>query len=158
MCIESIFIELFNAGTLYCRQVTIMHGDISNNEQSMEDLTAVLKVLADPNRLRVFEALMRGASCNRWLAEELDLPANLLSHHLKVLRDAGLVHDRRDAVDGRWIYYQVDLSTLATLHQWFGHFFDPVGVQLQPQMCGPEGMLPGSDTTIPQLVTERTAA
>ena len=131
-----------------------MYKDIIDNEQSFEDLTSALKVLADPNRLRVFEALMRGASCNGWLTEELDLPANLLSHHLKVLRDAGLVQDRRDAVDGRWIYYQVDLSALATLHQWLGHFFDPAAVQLQPRMCGPEGSPPGSGAPDRKLATQ----
>jgi ArsR family transcriptional regulator, arsenate/arsenite/antimonite-responsive transcriptional repressor len=134
----------------------IMHSDILENDQSFEDLTAVLKVLADPNRLRVFKALMRGASCNGWLAEELDLPANLLSHHLKVLRDAGLVKDRRDAVDGRWIYYQVDLPMLALLHHWLGQFFDPVGVQLQLQMCGPEESLTGPNTPTAHLVSERS--
>jgi ArsR family transcriptional regulator, arsenate/arsenite/antimonite-responsive transcriptional repressor len=132
-----------------------MYSDISDQEQSMEGLTAVLKVLSDPNRLRVFEALMRGASCNNWLAEELDLPANLLSHHLKVLRDAGLIHDRRDAVDGRWIYYQVDLAALEALHKWLGKFFDPAGVALEPYLCGPEGRFPG--TPFLQVNVEETA-
>jgi DNA-binding transcriptional ArsR family regulator len=62
-----------------------MLSNTSGNEQSLEDMTAGLKALADPNRLRVLKALMRGASCNGWLSEELGLPANLLSHHLKVL-------------------------------------------------------------------------
>ncbi len=61
-----------------------MHDETSGTGQPLEEVTAVLKALTDPNRLRVFKALMRGASCNRWLTEELDLPANLLSHHLKV--------------------------------------------------------------------------
>jgi ArsR family transcriptional regulator len=87
-------------------------------------------------------ALMRGTSCNGWLTEELGLPANLLSHHLKVLREAGLVQDRRDAVDGRWIYYQVDLPALTELYQWFIQFFDPAQVVLEPHLCGPEGKLP----------------
>mgnify|MGYP001817883617 FL=1 len=126
-----------------------MHDEISGTGQPLDEVTAVLKTLTDPNRLRVFKALMRGASCNRWLTEELDLPANLLSHHLKVLRDAGLVWDRRDTVDGRWIYYQVNLSALEGLHQWLGEFFDPVDVQMQPRMCGPEGTLgdPGLPAT-----------
>ncbi len=135
-----------------------MHDDVLGTERSFEELSAVLKVLADPNRLRVFKALMLGSSCNGWLAEELNLPANLLSHHLKVLREAGLVQDRRDAVDGRWIYYQVDLSSLAMLHQWLGEFFDPAAVQLQPQMCGPEGLFPDSGISATQLIKERSVA
>lgn len=106
-----------------------------------EAAAAKLKVLADPNRLRIFEALMHGASCNGWLTEELNLSPNLLSHHLKVLREAGLVQDRRDAVDGRWVYYQVDLPALTALYAWFIQFFDPTHVALEPNMCGPEGKL-----------------
>lgn len=109
------------------------------NELVPENMTAVLKALSDPNRLRIFAALLRGTSCNGWLTEELGLPANLLSHHLKVLRQAGLVQDRRDAVDGRWIYYQADVSTLAAIHQWLGDFLNPTRVTLQMHLCGPEG-------------------
>jgi ArsR family transcriptional regulator, arsenate/arsenite/antimonite-responsive transcriptional repressor len=108
------------------------------NKQIPQGLTAVFKALSDPNRLNVFAALMRGVSCNAWLTAELDLAPNLLSHHLKVLRDAGLVQDRRDRVDGRWVYYQVNVETLAELHSWLGDFFNPLRVNLNPTFCGPE--------------------
>lgn len=121
-------------------------------EQALEAMSTVLKVLTDPNRLRVFAALMRGASCNGWLTEELNLAPNLLSHHLKVLRESGLVQDRRDAVDGRWIYYQVDIPALAALHQWLDVFFDPARAALEPHLCGPEGRLPLGP--IPDSLTE----
>jgi ArsR family transcriptional regulator len=107
-------------------------------ESVPEGITAVLKALSDPNRLRIFAALLRGVSCNGWLTEELGLPANLLSHHLKVLREAGLIQDRRDEVDGRWIYYQVDVSMVTMLHQWMGEFLDPSRITSQPHLCGPE--------------------
>jgi ArsR family transcriptional regulator, arsenate/arsenite/antimonite-responsive transcriptional repressor len=108
------------------------------NKQIPQGLTAVFKALSDPNRLNVFAALLRGVSCNAWLTAELDLAPNLLSHHLKVLRDAGLVQDRRDRVDGRWVYYQVNVETLAELHPWLGDFFNPERVNLNPTFCGPE--------------------
>lgn len=107
-------------------------------ESVPEGIIAVLKALSDPNRLRIFAALLRGVSCNGWLTEELGLPANLLSHHLKVLREAGLIQDRRDEVDGRWIYYQVDVTMLTTLHQWMGKFLDPSRIASHPPFCGPE--------------------
>lgn len=121
----------------------MMAETMSAKEKNPEEIAALLKILADPNRLRIFETLMRGISCNGWLAEELDLPANLLSHHLKVLRKAGLVQDRRDVVDGRWIYYQVNVETLTELHQWFSTHFDPAKVATEPHMCGPEGAISG---------------
>lgn len=141
MTIEMNCVELFEDSPCHT-ETAIMQQAGSEIKQTPETITAVLKALADPNRLRVFEALMRGTSCNGWLTEELGLPANLLSHHLKVLREAGLVQDRRDAVDGRWIYYQVDVPALAELYQWLTRFFDPGQVALEPRICGPEGRLP----------------
>lgn len=128
------------------------------NESVPENMTAVLKAFSDPNRLRIFAALLRGVSCNGWLTEELGLPANLLSHHLKVLREAGLVQDRRDAVDGRWIYYQVDVSTLTSIHQWLGDFLNPTRVALQPHLCGPEATTSDNNNLAANFVLEAVAA
>jgi ArsR family transcriptional regulator len=55
---------------------------------------------------------MQGVSCNCELTDRLGLPPNLLSHHLRVLREAGLVTSRRDVIDGRWIYYEVDKASV----------------------------------------------
>ena len=74
--------------------------------ETAAEVAAVLKALSDPNRLRILAELMNGDTCNCELAEHLDLPANLLSHHLKVLSQAGLVNARRDRLDGRWILLQ----------------------------------------------------
>jgi len=109
------------------------------DEHGLEEAASMLKVLADPNRLRIFGLLMQGDSCNCELNEMLGLPPNLLSHHLRVLREAGLVHSRRDAVDGRWIYYSVDKQIVAGWHAWFTEFLDPKRVQERVVLCGPEG-------------------
>lgn len=110
------------------------------NETELQEITAVLKALSDPNRLRIFAELMSGDSCNNELMETLDLRANLLSHHLRVLSKAGLITSRRDQIDGRWIYYSVDREAAAQWHQWFGIFFDPNRIQKRT-VCGPEGQL-----------------
>ncbi len=132
-----------------------MQTNKNNEEHIPQEITAVFKALSDPNRLRIFAALLRGVSCNGWLTEELGLPANLLSHHLKVLREAGLIQDRRDEVDGRWIYYQVDRQMLTTLHQWLGNFFDPARVAQEPHLCGPEATAAGiGDLATPYVLAE----
>lgn len=105
-----------------------------------EETAAVLKALSDPNRLRIFAELMKGDTCNGELVEQLALPANLLSHHLKTLSEAGLVNARRDRIDGRWVYYSVDRVAAARWQSWFGAFFDPAGIGTR-QVCGPEGKL-----------------
>lgn len=104
------------------------------------DITAVLKALSDPNRLRIFATLMNGDSCNCELQDALGLAPNLLSHHLRALSQAGLVNSRRDVVDGRWIYYTVDRETVARWQDWFSNFLDPARIQDRP-VCGPEGQL-----------------
>jgi ArsR family transcriptional regulator len=110
------------------------------SENELATFTAVLKALGDPNRLRIFATLMNGDSCNCELQESLGLAPNLLSHHLRTLEKAGLVHSRRDRVDGRWIYYSVDRETAAHWQASFSHFFDPTHIQVRP-VCGPEGQI-----------------
>lgn len=55
-----------------------------------------LAAIADPTRLAVIEVLMAGPRNVKEINEHIRLPQNLLSHHLRVLRDAGLVVSRRD--------------------------------------------------------------
>ena len=107
-------------------------------EEQLQRTAVIFKALADPNRLRILDTLMRGVSCNGELNDELGLPPNLLSHHLRVLRKAGLITSRRDVVDGRWIYYAVDLREIERWRHWFSDFLDPARVQPRC-LCGPEG-------------------
>ena len=111
---------------------------ISEKEQELAEVTSMLKALAEPNRLRIFAELMSGDSCNCELKENLELPPNLLSHHLRVLSDAGLVSSRRDVLDGRWIYYTVNREATARWQAWFGLFFNPERIR-ERVVCGPEG-------------------
>ena len=70
------------------------------------------RALADENRLRIVEMLGSGERCVCDLTSALDLGQSLLSHHLKTLKDAGLVTDRRD---GRWVYYTLSCDALEEL-------------------------------------------
>lgn len=121
------------------REIDMMAADFSD-EQVLLESTAVLKALSDANRLRIFANLMTGDSCNCELRETLGLAPNLLSHHLRVLEKAGLVHSRRDQMDGRWIYYSVNREAAGRWGAWFSEFLDPDRIQNRP-VCGPEGQL-----------------
>jgi ArsR family transcriptional regulator len=70
------------------------------------------RALSDENRLRIVEMLMGGERCVCELTAALDLGQSLLSHHLKTLKDAGLVTDRRE---GRWVYYTLCCDALDEL-------------------------------------------
>jgi ArsR family transcriptional regulator len=117
---------------------------LPESENEIAELTAVLKALSEPNRLRIFAELMTGNSCNCELEERLGLPRNLLSHHLRVLSEAGLVLSRRDTVDGRWIYYSVDQDAVTRWQRWLTNFLEPARIQERP-VCGPEGQIIPTD-------------
>ena len=73
-------------------------------------MVARLRALGDPTRLRVIHELAEGTRCVCDLREQLGIRGPLLSHHLAVLRDAGLVTARRR---GRWVDYTLDTQVLA---------------------------------------------
>jgi len=107
---------------------------------NLETLADRLKVLAEPKRLLIFNLLMEGVQCNCELGDALQMPPNLISHHLSKLRAVGLVDVERDAVDSRWMYYSINRATLDELNSAFGAFFDPNRIQPRRPNCGPQSL------------------
>jgi ArsR family transcriptional regulator, arsenate/arsenite/antimonite-responsive transcriptional repressor len=70
----------------------------------------LFQALSDPTRLSIIDRLRHGERCVCDLTGALDAAQSRLSFHLRVLKDAGLVTDRRE---GRWMYYTVNADTLA---------------------------------------------
>jgi ArsR family transcriptional regulator len=68
--------------------------------------------LADETRLRILNQLADGEQCVCDLSGALDAGQSRLSFHLKTLKDAGLLIDRRD---GRWIYYSLNREAIEEL-------------------------------------------
>jgi ArsR family transcriptional regulator len=68
--------------------------------------------LSDGTRLSILQRLRFGEQCVCNLTDALDAAQSRLSFHLKVLKDAGLVTDRRE---GRWMYYTMNADALAEL-------------------------------------------
>lgn len=108
---------------------------------NLETLVERLKVLAEPKRLLIFNMLMEGVQCNCELGDALQMPPNLISHHLSKLRAVGLVNVERDAVDSRWMYYSINRAALAELNAAFGTFFDPNRIQPRRPNCGPQSLI-----------------
>jgi ArsR family transcriptional regulator, arsenate/arsenite/antimonite-responsive transcriptional repressor len=107
----------------------------------LQALARQLKVLAEPKRLLILHHLMEGVQCNCELGDLLQMSPNLISHHLGVLRTAGLVDAERDPDDARWIYYSINRPALDQLNQAFGAFFDPARIQPRRLVCGPKGSI-----------------
>ena len=72
-------------------------------------LERAFHALSDAKRLGILEILRDGECCVCDLAGSLDIRQSLLSFHLRTLRDAGLVRDRRD---GRWVHYALNEEAL----------------------------------------------
>jgi ArsR family transcriptional regulator len=104
----------------------------------LKSLAGQLKALAEPKRLRILHMLMEGVQCNCELGDALDMAPNLISHHLRVLREAGLVDVERDPYDGRWVYYSLNEEALDSLNRGFEAFFDQSRIKPRRQTCGPQ--------------------
>lgn len=83
----------------------------------------VLEALADPTRREIFERLRKGPSPVGKLAEGLPVSRPAVSQHLKVLKEAGLVTDRKD---GTRRYYGIDREGLADLRAYLDEFWEDV--------------------------------
>ena len=78
--------------------------------------------LSDETRLGILAMLRDGERCVCDLQTDLDAAQSRLSFHLKVLREAGLVIDRRE---GRWAYYSINPQAMTELHD--------IAVEMQPR-------------------------
>ena len=96
-------------------------------------ITRQFKALSDEHRLRIVDLLRGGERCVCELTDALDLGQSLLSFHLKSLKDAGLVSDRRD---GRWAYYSLNRDAFAQLEAFVGGLPSRRLAVLAAQCCG----------------------
>jgi ArsR family transcriptional regulator len=97
-----------------------------------EAMLPLLKLMSEPNRLKIFAILAGGERCVCEIEEGMQLPQNLVSHHLGVLRDAGYIRARRD---GRWVYYSVNKEKLAEVYPILCHLFNPECVSDERTPC-----------------------
>lgn len=89
-------------------------------DRQLRRLAGAAKALADPNRIRILRLLagQKGPLCACDVVGHTDLSQPTVSHHLKVLKEAGLLRSERR---GLWVFYSVDprgagvLSDLAGL-------------------------------------------
>jgi ArsR family transcriptional regulator, arsenate/arsenite/antimonite-responsive transcriptional repressor len=85
--------------------------------QSAERMAQIAKAIGDPVRLQLVDVLRKhaGKVCVCELVPLFDVSQPTVSHHLKVLRDAGIVGSERE---GLWAYYYVIGDALEELSAW----------------------------------------
>lgn len=82
----------------------------SNAERAAQ----LFHALSDETRLELIHLLRKGERCVCDLTSALDAAQSRLSFHLKVLKDAGIVIDRKD---GRWVHYELNEHAFAEAHR-----------------------------------------
>jgi ArsR family transcriptional regulator, arsenate/arsenite/antimonite-responsive transcriptional repressor len=101
------------AGEVCCEPVAVP----SVSDARAERIASLAKALADPIRLQIVDVLRQhaGQVCVCELTPLFDVSQPTVSHHLKVLRDAGLVGVERR---GLWAYYYVQPDAIKELAEW----------------------------------------
>lgn len=82
-------------------------------------LQNTIKALSDPTRRRILELLKKGPMSVGELGKEFDMTGATLSHHLSILKKAGLVQDEKK---GTFIYYEINTSVMEDLLSWVVSF------------------------------------
>lgn len=77
------------------------------------------KALGDENRLRILTLLKSGELCACKILDELHIGQPTLSHHMKVLTEAGFVVPRKE---GKWTHYSINKKILIELQKWINNF------------------------------------
>ena len=85
--------------------------------RELERVRQLFHALADETRLRIIDRLLGGEQCVCDLTDRLEAGQSRLSFHLKTLKDAGVVRDRRE---GRWVYYSLNPNALEVIEEFIG--------------------------------------
>jgi ArsR family transcriptional regulator len=101
--------------------------------KNLEQAQRWFHALSDETRLQLLELLREGEQCVCGLTDALDAAQSRLSFHLKTLKDAGLVTDRRE---GRWVYYSLNPKALDGIAEVVsGMRPKQSGLRLAPRRC-----------------------
>jgi len=96
----------------------------------MMDEAFAFKALGDPVRLEIVRKLVGRELCVCDILETFKLSQPTVSHHLKVLKYAGLVADRKD---GKWVYYRLDNEKIGKMVEMLAGL--NAGGRIEPRNC-----------------------
>jgi ArsR family transcriptional regulator, arsenate/arsenite/antimonite-responsive transcriptional repressor len=106
--------------------------DIQHETETLERFGA----LADPTRMAILGLLRRQDQCVCHFVEDLGLKQSVVSHHVGVLRRAGLITSYPHATDRRWLYYRLNREALSGLAGSLGWLLDESDYDPAPLPCG----------------------
>jgi ArsR family transcriptional regulator len=97
---------------------------VAVREPQLGRLPQLLKALAEPTRVRIVGYLAQRELCVCDLEVLLGISQSMTSHHLGVLRRAGLLVQRREERDIRWVYYRLNPEAVEALKDQFNGLLD----------------------------------
>ena len=83
-------------------------------ECSEKNIAAMLKALGDENRIRILKMMRKGEICACKILEELAIGQPTLSHHMKILCDAGIVCARKES---KWVHYSINQEGICCIQR-----------------------------------------
>ena len=78
-------------------------------------MAAMFKAFGDENRIQILQLLKDGEKCACHLLEEMKITQPTLSHHMKLLCDAGIVTGRKE---GKWMHYSISKKGLREMEKY----------------------------------------
>ena len=96
-----------------------------------------LNILSEPKRLNILNKIIEGVQCNCNLCQSLSMSPNLVSHHISILCNSGIIMAEKGKNDARWVYYSIDTETMEKLRIFFNEFFNPARIKRRLPSCGP---------------------
>lgn len=82
-------------------------------------LQDTLKALSDPTRRKILDLLKKGPMSAGEIGEHFEMTGATLSHHLSILKKAGLVEDSKK---GTFVYYEINTSVMEDILTWISGF------------------------------------
>ena len=90
----------------------------------VSETAELLKIIAEENRLKILCTLKKGERCVCDIWQDLDIPQNLASHHLKVLRDAGLIDSRKEGLN---VHYSINKKAIIKFNSLLTNYLQTYG-------------------------------
>lgn len=104
-----------------------MNPKCCNNKEFACELASTvgfLKLIAEENRLKILCMLRDCERCVCEICRSLDLPQNLASHHLKLLKEYNVIESRKDGVR---VYYSINKTEMSKYNSSLNHFLKSYG-------------------------------
>lgn len=83
-------------------------------------LSKIMKAIAEPNRLQIVDMISTGEKCACDLLDNFNFTQPTLSHHMKVLIEAGIISARKD---GKWHYYSLNQKNIKVFESLTNQIF-----------------------------------